>query len=239
MAKYTTQVRSICEVSAGLTEGAGYADVDSILTKAAPKIFDFDYPIFDETYRLPLEKKILKHYYTREIGLETVGLWKLKLDAKMNEIMPYYNQLYKSTLIEYDPLHDTDLTREHEGEGNAVSRNDTRGSSTTRNSGISASNEMIAFSDTPQGGLNGVETNNYLTNATKTDRNLTNTGETTNSANSAENSSVDSTDKYIEHIYGATGGLSFSKRILDFRKTFLNIDKMVIDDLKDLFFLLW
>lgn len=239
MAKYTTEVRSICEVNAGLTEGAGYVDVNSVLTIAAPKIFNFDYPIFDENYRLPLEKKILKHYYTREIGLETVGLWKLKLDAKMNEIMPYYNQLYKSTLIKYDPLHDTDLTREHEGEGNAVSHNDTRGSSTTRNSGISSSNDMVAFSDTPQGGLNGVESNKYLTSATKTDRNLTNTGETTNSSNSAGNSAVDSTDKYIEHIYGATGGFSFSKRILDFRKTFLNIDKMVIDDLKDLFFLLW
>ena len=239
MAKYTTEVRSICEVNAGLTEGAEYADVDSVLTIAAPKIFNFDYPIFDENYRLPLEKKILKHYYTREIGLETVGLWKLKLDAKMNEIMPYYNQLYKSTLIEYNPLHDTNLTREHEGEGNAVSRNETSGSSTTRNSGISSSNEMIAFSDTPQGGLNGVEANNYLTSATKTDRNLTNTGETTNSSNNNGNSVVDSADKYIEHIYGATGGLSFSKRILDFRKTFLNIDKMVIDDLKDLFFLLW
>ena len=239
MAKYTTQVRSICEVSDGLTEGAGYADVDSVITIAAPKIFNFDYPIFDETYRLPLEKKILKHYYTREIGLETVGLWKLKLDAKMNEIMPYYNQLYKSTLIEYNPLHDTDLTREHEGEGNAVSRNETSGNSTTKNSGTVTSHDMSAFSDTPQGGLQDIESNTYLTSATKSDRNTVNDSEGTNVTSGKSSGSVDSTDKYIEHIYGATGGLSFSKRILDFRKTFLNIDKMVIDDLKDLFFLLW
>lgn len=94
MSKYTTEVRFICETSAGLLESGGYSKVDDILKKAAPKIFDFDYPIFDESYRLPLEIKILKHYYTREICAETVGLWKLWLNQRMNEIMPIYNDKY-------------------------------------------------------------------------------------------------------------------------------------------------
>ena len=49
-------------------------------------IFDFDFPIFDEDYKIPLEKKILRHYYLREIGFETLGVWKLKLNDKLNEI---------------------------------------------------------------------------------------------------------------------------------------------------------
>lgn len=59
------------------------------------------YPIFDEDYRKELQKKILLKYYTREICEETFGLWKLRLNSKMNEIMPYYNQLYSETYEKY------------------------------------------------------------------------------------------------------------------------------------------
>ena len=113
MSKYTTEVRFICETAAGLETSEGYLSVNQIIKAALPSVFDFDFPIFDETYRPLLETKILKHFYTREIGLETVGLWKLKLDTKLNEIMPFYNQLYKSELIEFNPLYDVDLTRDH------------------------------------------------------------------------------------------------------------------------------
>ena len=82
MSKYTTEVRYICEVNADLDESKGFNNVDEIITEAAPKIFDFEFPIYDEAYRLPFEKMILRHFYMREIGLETVGLWKLKLWIK-------------------------------------------------------------------------------------------------------------------------------------------------------------
>lgn len=104
MSKYTTEVRYICENYANQTESKGYNSVQSILDNSWDKVFDFDFPIFDENYREPLCKKILKHFYTREIGEETVGLWKLRLDDRMNEIMPYYNKLYESELISIEPL---------------------------------------------------------------------------------------------------------------------------------------
>ena len=104
MSKYTTEVRYICENYANQTESKGYNSVQSILDDSWDKVFDFDFPIFDENYREPLCKKILKHFYTREIGEETVGLWKLRLDDRMNEIMPYYNKLYESELISIEPL---------------------------------------------------------------------------------------------------------------------------------------
>ena len=111
MSKYTTEVRFICEVNSGLNESVGYSKIEDVITGAIPKIFDFDFPIFDENYRTVLEKKILKHFYTREIGEETTGLWKLRLDTKLNEIMPYYNKLYKSELLEFNPLYTANLTR--------------------------------------------------------------------------------------------------------------------------------
>ena len=76
------------------------------------------YPIFDENYRETLDTKILKHYYTREIGFETVGLWKFKLNTKMNEIMDYYNQLYESALLEFNPFDNTNLLRDYLRSGN-------------------------------------------------------------------------------------------------------------------------
>lgn len=104
MSKYTTEVRFICENSAGLSVSEGADNVDSVLDKCWNKVFNFDFPIFDENYRQVLCRKILKHYYTREIAHETVGRWKLALNAKLNEIMPYYNQLYKSELLEFNPF---------------------------------------------------------------------------------------------------------------------------------------
>lgn len=125
MSKYTTEVRYLCETLAELTESEGYKSVNEVLTEAYPKVFDFSFPIYDEAYRPVLCKKILKHYYTREIGEETVGLWKLRLDMRLNEIMPYYNKLYESELIEFNPMYDTDLTKTGNKEGTANKLGDT------------------------------------------------------------------------------------------------------------------
>ena len=113
MAKYTTEVRSICEHYAGLRESTGFEDVDEIIEKSRNKIFQ-NYPIFSEEHRAELEHKILKHYYMREIGFETVGLFKLFLNERMAEIMPYYNKLYESETFEFDPFKNVDVWNTHE-----------------------------------------------------------------------------------------------------------------------------
>ncbi len=235
MSKYTTEVRFICETYAGLNESKGFNDVDDILNLAYPKVFDVeDIPIFDTTYRAGLFKKILLHYYTREIGFETVGLWKLKLNQKMKEIMPYYNQLYESTLLEYNPLQNVDNTHTHMGEY----EDEKNEHSTTADSGTIDDNgtqdvmlrhkesrheadrdtkvnrldtshtgsTWTTFSDTPQGALDGVRNENYLTNATHveddpshvdTNTNVTMTGDDTleyNKNNKNDDDYKDSTD---------------------------------------------
>ena len=125
MSKYTTEVRFICEKYAGKDVSVDYSKVDNVISAARPYIFDFDYPIFSAAYKPGLESKILKHFYTREICAETVGLWKLFLNRKMNEIMPYYNQLYNSELITFDPLQNTNITvtRDDEFKGNQTDAN--------------------------------------------------------------------------------------------------------------------
>ena len=85
MSKYTTEVRFICEEAAGLKESKGYEDVNQIVQTAYPKIFDPSLVFYDEETKTRLLPKILLHYYQREIGFETVGLWKLKINQKLRE----------------------------------------------------------------------------------------------------------------------------------------------------------
>lgn len=127
MSKYTTEVRYICETLAGLDESKGYNSINTIIDQSMDKIFDFDYPIFDPSYKRILQRKILKHYYTREIGLETVGLWKHFLDMKLNEIMPYYNKMYMAETLDFNPLYDVDMTTTRKTDG------ETAGKTTTAN----------------------------------------------------------------------------------------------------------
>lgn len=69
-----------------------------------------DYPIFNEEYRDYLNSKILSHFYFREIGAETPDRFNFYLRTKMHEIMPYYNQLYKSELLKFNPFITDDYT---------------------------------------------------------------------------------------------------------------------------------
>ena len=132
MSWYTTELRYICENAAGFNESQDRPKINEIIEAARPKIFDFDYPIFDEEYRPVLETKILRHYYMREICSETVASWKFYLENMMNEIMPYYNQLYKSELIKFDPMHDHDYTttKEQTNEGQISETGDLKGNVT-------------------------------------------------------------------------------------------------------------
>lgn len=253
MSKYTTEVRFICENSAGLSKSEGADNVDSILDKCWNKIFNFDFPIFDENYRQVLCRKILKHYYTREIAHETVGRWKLALNAKLNEIMPYYNQLYKSELLEFNPFYDVDLTRSREGSGtsNRTSNNRETNSGTSKNvssgSGTSNTNTLNRFSDTPQNSMDtqGIADSVPLTTVTKVNEDNTTTNTSTDTltrddsktGNGTEN--INSTDKYIETVKGKQGTENYSNLLKKFRETFLNIDMMIIEDCSDCFFTLW
>ena len=400
MSKYTTEVRFICEENAGLTDSEGYTSINRIISDSIPKIFDFNFPIFDEEYRPVLERKILKHYYTREICCETVGLWKHFLDRRLNEIMPYYNKLYQSELLTFNPLYDTSLTRDHQGSGtkdselnstndaeNTNTRTDnltttddhTRTDDLTREDNLTREDDLTRednltreddlkrtddfkrtddlvedmwdtrtpnltdvtknenkdtvnvgsaikntrwdiYSDTPQGSLTNVNNENYLTNARKiiddgsgtienttttygkkttvtrtgteddvihktntgstknvgTSKNtgtvtnsgtVTSTGTVTNSgtvtntgtqrnagtethtgtqtnteikSNTVETTEgISTTDEYLEHVIGKSAGTSYSKLLMEYRETFINIDMLIIEDLHDLFMELW
>ena len=205
MSKYTTEVRYICEEAAGIDTSVGYNDVNRVVEMAYPNIFDSSLSFYNDETKSRLLPKILLHYYQREIGFETVGLWKLKINQKLREILPYYNQLYASEALVYDPLKNVDNIHSHDETHNddkTETRNlttvDDGSSSFDRDADsilrhdktIAQTNDVNThtvdsvldhwnmFSDTPQGGIDGVQLaggvgsagtlsdNAYLTNAT-------------------------------------------------------------------------
>lgn len=187
MSKYTTEVRYICETYAGYQHSEGLGRVNDIIASAEPKVFDFTYPIWDESKRHEFQQKILRNFYTREIAFETVGLWKLKLQNRLIQIMPYYNRLYKALDDDFNLLHDVDLHRELTSNGTLdETRNGTRDENETTQDGLNATetrnfhksesgtvdtdivhgkDSLRKLSETPQGGLQGLLDGTYLTAA--------------------------------------------------------------------------
>jgi hypothetical protein len=130
MGKYTKTIKEIVE-----QYGTG-STLNQKIVSALPYIFDFEFPLFDESYRTVLETKIIKHYFTREICEEDEELWKLRLDTKLNEIMPYYNQLYESLTLEINPLYTHQLKTDRTSGSTDTTQQETTGtknSSTTDN----------------------------------------------------------------------------------------------------------
>ena len=186
--------------------------------------FDFkmtDYPIFDENYRETLNNNILHHYYENEIGFETAPLFRFYLNQKLNEIMPYYNELYrvqKKLIDDKLLLNNVNLTEE------------LKASNTTQTSSVSQSTNKgkNLFQDTPQGNISQQDINAqnvYATNITLND----------NSINDNSSANGSGTNEYIKTIIGNNGG-KFNIDILnDIKNNLMNIDLMIINELYDLF----
>lgn len=235
MSKYTLEVRFICEQKAGLTSSVGCDKIDSVISKSWDKIFTSKVKFFSESYRKTLCSKILKHYYLQEIGFETVGQWMYHLNTRLEEIMPYYNQLYKSEQLKFDPLNNISVTRSHLMEFDGLVKTEDSG---TRDSSTDSSyKDTNRMSDTPQGSLSGVESMRYLTQATITDGT---SDQTTNENTESQGKTItDNEENFKETVEGKHGGDSYSDLLMKYRDTFLNIDLQVIDEFKDLFMGLW
>lgn len=203
MAKYTTTIKSLIDNN-----------------------FDFglqDYPIFDEEYRDHLNDMILKHYYMSEIGFETANLFKQYLNNKMNEIMPYYNTLYKlqGDLLESGIDQNVSLTETYTHNVTTEGTSESNSNSTNENKNVSQ--------NTPQGNLTEQNINNfsYADNISFGNNN----SEITDSSNTSGKSIED----YIKKIQGNNGNKYAYEVLIAIKNNLLSIDLEVINELEDLF----
>ena len=311
MARYTTLVKSVCEGITGLTEKSS---MDLIVERAVPLIFDFNYRS-GSGFSEELYFKILSHYYFYEIGFETYGIWKAYLRNTLREIFPYYEQLYKSAELEFNPLEDVKISRIIKADKtNNITKDNTNDMNKSLNKSVDSVNDMNkslnksvdtvndmnkslnksvdtvtennatntvenvnAKSDTPQGTLQNVKELKYLssadvdnntgtTTATITD-NVTQTDIETNKIIEKGTQTDIETNKIIEKgtetdietnkiiekgteqatgnenttetLTGKNSGQSFSRLLAEYRETILNIDMLIIDELKELFMMIY
>lgn len=116
-------------------------------------LFDPDdkYPIWKEEDRPELEKKIIDHYAMWQIGFETFGRFKHELNTRMREIMPGYVKRYATTLFDYNPIENYNMT-----EGST-------------DDSVTEGKNLERVSDTPQSEISNLD--KYMSSASQTDVN--------------------------------------------------------------------
>lgn len=212
MSQFTTELRNVVnqtldDANLPRSEANWYA---------AYKIIGLDdYPIFDEAYRQTLNDKIIRHYWMREIGGETVALFRLFLRRAMHESMPYYNQMYESLAVAngIDPLIGKKLSTTEGASGKSTSN-------ATMSSTASSDGSDI-YSDTPQSALNliNIKEGKYASTADFT------------TTATADSSNSDASGTYVNDLNRLITGHEQpeAELLLLWRKTFVNIDLEIIE----------
>lgn len=165
-----------------------------------------------------LATKIVDHYYMREIGYETIGLFKHYAKVYMQEIMERYLPLIYSNSIEYNPLvnvdYEEEFTRNITGSGESESTNNASG--------------LSVNSDTPQGEITkaNILAGNYASN--------TGASETESTINDSTSNTTDET--YTKRVKGNSGvSATAQKMIAQYRENIIAIDEQIIKELDKLF----
>lgn len=192
--------------------------------------FDFkmtSYPIFDENYRETLNNNILNHYYENEIGFETASLFRFYLNQKLNEIMPYYNELYK---VQHDMINNITNNVNLTETFKRNTETDTSSNSNSVNTGNSNSKNL--FQDTPQGNISNQDidaSSVYASNITLNKNNTSNSISDTSSTNGV------GVEEYIKTIVGNNGNKYNIDILKQVKDNLMNIDLMIINELNELF----
>lgn len=200
-------------------------------------VWAFDYPsYYKDEAKKAFEQKVLDHYWFRQIGQETPGRWLHCFRSRIRDIMPYYIQLYQSEKFMQeieDPFATVDYTETYEEEhsGESTSTSTAENSGTT--SGTDTRESIRKRSDTPQGSISNLD--QYLTEANVDNDTTTTNGETSATSTGEATDTTSGTVRHTLTKKGAMGVTTFGHDMIEYRQSFLNIDLMIINELKDLF----
>lgn len=190
-------------------------------------LFDFDYNLYDNELKESFQKKFIDHFYFHEIGLTSIARFKKALQIKLNDIFPYYKQLYQTELrcIDIDFMLNKDLKEEYTRQ--------LTGNSSVNQSSTSSSNDtsLNINNDTPQNKIDDLD--KYMTSASK---NTDNSTMNSNGTNTAENNS---TETYSLVSQGNIGVTSSAELLEKWRNVLINIDQMIFEECNELFMLIY
>lgn len=188
---------------------------------AGIQIFDFEYPIESTIWKAELERDILDYYMYRPIGQETVAMFKHELALRMRLIMPYYNKIYMTDNLEQRILDNYDVLE--------TIKREVSGTNETTGKGTSTDSRKNKFSDTPMGNFS--ITDELITNITEDNGN--------NNFDSTTKGTSKNTETYTRQMQGNIGVATDADAILSYRKSLIKLNEMIIDELGDLFYLIY
>lgn len=202
-------------------------EINQIVNDLDFKLFDFDYNLYDNELKSAFEKKFIDHFYFYEIGLTPIARFKKALQIKLNDIYPYFKQLYQTELRcnDIDFMLNKDLKEQYTRE--------LTGNSSVNQSSTTTSNDtsLNINNDTPQNKIDDLD--QFMTSASKnTDNSTMNSSDT----NSAENNS---TETYSLVSQGNIGVTSSAELLDKWRSVLINIDQLIFEECNDLFMLIY
>ena len=202
-------------------------ELDTLLRDTNFILFNFDYDFYSDNVEIKkkFEQKFIDRYRFNEIGFETVARFKHYLKTSLNEIAPYYKQLYESELR----CNDIDFMLNKDYTETFIKNIDSLSKSTeTQNSNYNDLTNESNIND----GVSDVElTKGNLTSVTGNENTSTSNG--TGTSENKQNENYTLTGK------GNIGITSSAELLQKWREVMINIDKMILDELSDLFMLIY
>ena len=187
------------------------------------ELFDFDYEFVDPDFKKELEQAVIDHFYFHEIGQETPERFKQRFKSRWLRMIGRINELYKTTLLEYDILSNHSISETMDQLQTSDSTQDTTGNSTTH------SDSNTKGSDYPQQPIAGGD---FLSNETQSQVD-SEVNDTTSIVGSTKNE-----NNYTRKTEGMTGS-TYPDLIRKHRENIINIKAMVIEELKPCFILVY
>ena len=186
------------------------------------KLFDFPYNLYDNDLKPWFEEKFFQHFMFYEIGFDSVAMCKQRLMSKLNDIFPYYKQLYETEIAakNVDFLLNKDLKESYVRELTSNSNSSQESNATTN--GLSTAGQL-----TPSLISNSEKIDKFMDTAQKdeTSSNATATGESTGN----------SKEEYTLTSQGNIGITSSAELVDKWRQVLLNIDLLIFEECNDLF----
>ena len=186
------------------------------------KLFDFPYNLYDNDLKPWFEEKFFQHFMFYEIGFDTIGMFKQRLMSKLNDIYPYYKQLYETEIRTkgIDFMLNKDLKESYV-------RELTSNSNSNQESNVTSNSLSTAGQLTPSLIANSQKIDKFMDSAQKDN--------SSSSSTSTGESNGNSKEEYTLTSQGNIGITSSAELLAKWRETILNIDLMIFEECNDLF----
>lgn len=196
-------------------------------------IFNFDYPLSPKVDKEKFECMILNHFLQRRIGFETVTAFRIQLDVKLNEIMPFYNKMFDA-LENWDIFDGETMERTGKDDRKTENKNNTKNNLINHSTTTTNDTSDRRNSNLPQSRLEDVRNGSYVTNYSY-DTNNNNSEDNSNSEGTSEaiNNGTD-VNEYNETIKRTSADKIAILR--DMQENIKTIYSMIFKDLECLFY---